>query len=108
MASAVAFYEALGAEIVHGSRDGDWVLLRLGAAEFSLLAHPANPEQQEGQVELNLASVTPLSEVVRYLRARGITPIREATDEAFGSQLQLATPDGLLVKVNYLEPDLYR
>ena len=37
MAATVAFYEALGASVVHGSRDGDWVLLRLGGAEVGLL-----------------------------------------------------------------------
>jgi catechol 2,3-dioxygenase-like lactoylglutathione lyase family enzyme len=108
MAQAVAFYEALGARVVQGSRDGEWVLLRLGGTEFSLLAHPPNPAQHEGLVELNLASTTPLPEVAEHLRARGVTIVREAADEAFGSQLQLAAPDGLLVKVNYLEPELYQ
>lgn len=50
MAASAAFYEALGAQVVHGSRDGDWVLLRLGGAEIGLLAHPPNPEQGEGTV----------------------------------------------------------
>ncbi len=30
------------------------------------------------------------------------------TDEGFGRQLQIKTPDGLLLKINELEPDLYR
>src|SRR5690348_13612712 len=30
MAASVAFYAALGAEVVGGCRDGDWALLRLG------------------------------------------------------------------------------
>lgn len=108
MAQALTFYEALGAQVVQGSRDDDWALLRLGGSEFSLLAHPPNPAQHEGQVELNFASATPLEEVARRLRAGGVTVVQDVTDEAFGSQLQVATPDGLLVKVNYLEPELYR
>lgn len=108
MARAVAFYEALGAQVLQGSRDGDWVLLRLGASEISLLAHPANPDQHEGRIELNFASRTPLADVARHLRARGVAIVQDVTDEAFGSQLQIATPDGLLIKVNYLEPELYR
>jgi len=40
MAASVHFYERLGGEILHGSRDGDWVLMRLADAEIGLLAHP--------------------------------------------------------------------
>ena len=35
MGAAVAFYEALGAEVLHGSRDGDFVLLKVGGAHNS-------------------------------------------------------------------------
>jgi hypothetical protein len=31
MESALDFYPALGARLVHGSRDGDFTLLRVGA-----------------------------------------------------------------------------
>lgn len=108
MAAAVAFYEALGGQVVQGSRDGDWVVVRLGRSEIGLLAHPANPAQHEGHVELNFESKTPLATVARHLRDKGVKIVRDVSDEAFGSQLQLETPDGLLVKVNYLEPELYQ
>ena len=108
MAEAVAFYEALGARLVQGSRDGDWALVQLGESAISLLAHPANPDQHEGRVELNIDSKTPLDEVAWTLRGMGIAIARDAADEAFGSQLQIETPDGLLVKINYLEPELYQ
>ena len=107
MAASVAFYEALGAEVVHGSRDGDWVLLRLGGAEVGLLAHPPNPEQGEGTVELNLVSTGPLEELEERVRAAGVEVVRPTADEAFGRQLQLAAPGGMLVKVNELEPELF-
>ncbi len=107
MSAAVAFYEALGAQLVQGSRDGDWVLLRLGSAELSLLAHPPNPEQNEGVVELNFASDEPLDELETRLSAAGVTIAQPTTDEGFGRQLQLSTPDGLLVKINELDPELY-
>ena len=97
MAASVAFYEALGAQVVHGSRDGDWVLLRLGGTELGLLAHPPNPDQGEGAVELNLVSTGPLPELEERLRATGVEVARPATDEAFGRQLQLAAPGGMLV-----------
>lgn len=107
MAASVAFYEALGGELVHGSRDGDWVLLRLGGAEVGLLAHPPNPDQGEGVVELNLVSTRPLEELEERVRAAGVAVVRPASDEAFGRQLQLAAPGGMLVKVNELEPELF-
>lgn len=108
MAASVAFYEALGGEVAHGSRDGDWVLLRLGGAEVGLLAHPPNPDQGEGVVELNLVSAGPLHELEGRLRAAGVAVTRPTSDEAFGRQLQLTAPGGMLVKVNELEPELYR
>lgn len=107
MASSVTFYESLGGEIVHGSRDGDWVLLRLAGSQVGLLAHPPNPEQHEGIVELNFESSEPLDQVEERLRGAGVTITRPTSDEGFGRQLQLASPDGLLVKIDELQPELY-
>jgi post-segregation antitoxin (ccd killing protein)/predicted enzyme related to lactoylglutathione lyase len=107
MAASVSFYEALGGQVVHGCRDGDWVLLRLGGAEIGLLGHPPNPEQGEGMVELNLVSARPLEELEERVRAAGVDVVRPTGDEAFGRQLQLAAPGGMLVKVNELEPERF-
>jgi len=107
MATAVPFYEQLGASLVHGSRDGDWALLRLGDAHIGLLAHPPNPEQDEGTVELNFEATEPLHRLEDRLRSAGVTIARPTTDEGFGRQLQLSSPDGLLVKINELDPELY-
>ena len=104
MAAAIAFYEALGGDLVVRSRDDDWAQIRIGGAEIGLLAHPANPEQQEGDVELNFESEEPLEGLQARLEAAGIKIARGAADEAFGAQLQLETPDGMLIKINYLDP----
>ena len=63
LGAAIALYEALGATVLQGSRDGDFALLALGSSEFSLLAHPSNPEQRSGDVELNFQAVAPLERV---------------------------------------------
>ncbi len=107
MAASVHFYEQLGGEILHGSRDGDWVLKRLAGAEIGLLAHPPNPVQNEGIVELNFQTHEPLDALEDQLREAGVTIAQPTTDEGFGRQLQLQSPDGLLLKVNELEPELY-
>ena len=107
MAAAVSFYEALGAAVLHGSRDGDWVLLRLGEAQIGLLAHPPNPEQNEGTVELNFEATEPLDQLEDRLRVAGVTIARPTTDEGFGRQLQITSPDGLLVKIDELDPELF-
>jgi catechol 2,3-dioxygenase-like lactoylglutathione lyase family enzyme len=107
MAAAVAFYEALGARVEHGSRDGDFVMLRIGSSRLSLLAHPPNPDQNEGQVELNFETTEDLHIVEARLRATNVTIAQPTTDEAFGRQLQLSAPDGLLIKINQLDQDLY-
>jgi predicted enzyme related to lactoylglutathione lyase len=107
LAAAVAFYEALGARVEHGSRDGDWALLRIGGSRLGLLAHPPNPEQGEGAVELNFQASGPLERVEERLRAAGVDIARPTTDTGFGRQLQLTGPDGLLVKVDELDPERY-
>lgn len=106
MSASVAFYESLGASIVNGSRDGDFVLLALGTAQFSLLAHPPNPEQNEGTVELNFAA-SDLDAVEREVTRAGGEIAMPVSDEGFGRQLRLRAPGGLLVKVNELDPSLY-
>lgn len=107
MSAAVAFYERLGATVAQGSRDGDWVLIAIGGAELSLLAHPPNPEQGEGLVELNFDYHGDLAALEESLRTAGVTIAAPTSDEGFGRQLQLESPDGLLIKLNRLEPELY-
>jgi predicted lactoylglutathione lyase len=104
---AVAFYEALGATVAHGSRDGDFVMMQIGPARLALLAHPPNPEQDEGLVELNFETGEPLDTLEQRLRAAGVAVVQPVTDEGFGRQLQVSTPDGLLVKINELDEELY-
>ena len=106
MPASVAFYESLGATIVNGSRDGDFVLLALGATQLSLLAHPANPEQGEGDVELNFEA-TDLASLEAAVTTAGVEVVSPVTDEGFGRQLQLRAPGGLLIKINELDPELY-
>jgi predicted lactoylglutathione lyase len=108
MAKALEFYSKLGASVLNGSRDGDWALLRFGTTELGLLAHPANPEQNEGQVELNFEYAASLEELEKKLREAGVTIVRPASDEGFGYQLQLESPDGMLIKINQIDPELYR
>ena len=108
MSKALDFFSKLGATLLHGSRDGDWALLRVGTTELGLLAHPANPEQNEGKVELNFEYSDSLEELEKRLRKDGITIARPTGDEGFGYQLQLEGPDGMLVKINQTEPELYK
>ena len=41
------------------------------------------------------------------LRHSGVEIAKPTGDEGFGRQLQVSSPDGLLIKVNELEPELY-
>ena len=108
MSKALDFYTKLGATVLHGSRDGDWALLRIGTTELGLLAHPANPDQNEGKVELNFEYSDSLEELEKRLRKDGVTIARPTGDEGFGYQLQLEDPDGMLVKINQSDPELYK
>lgn len=108
MGRALDFYTKLGATVLNGSRNGDWALLRFGTTELGLLAHPANPAQQEGKVELNFAYAGSLQDLEKQLRENGVTIVRPTGDEGFGYQLQLEDADGMLIKINQIDAELYR
>lgn len=106
MAEAVGFYEALGGELVFGSRDGDWALVSFGDSLLSLLAHPPGDGRRE-TVELQFTCTAPLEKVEAAVRAVDPSWIeRGVGDEAFGRMLILKTPDGLFVKLLELERHL--
>ncbi len=108
MAEALAFYEALGARRLFGSRDQDWALLEVGGAQFGLLAHPPGDGKRE-TVELQFTCDQPLEAVEARMRRLGDRYVeRGVADEAFGRMLKLQTADGLLIKVVEIEPDLVR
>ena len=107
MGKALDFYSKIGANVLNGSRDDDWVLLRFGSTELGLLAHPANPEQKEGEIELNFEYKGSLKDLEKTLREEGVKIARPTGDEGFGYQLQLESPSGMLVKINQLDADLY-
>jgi catechol 2,3-dioxygenase-like lactoylglutathione lyase family enzyme len=107
MAASINFYTALGGVLLTKSRDGDWAQLALGGAEIGLLAHPPNPEQGEGVVELSFTSEGSLDTLQQHLATAGVNIIRGAADESFGAQLQVSTPDGLLIKINEIDPTTF-
>jgi len=107
MAAAVSFYETLGAQVVQGSKDGDWVLLRVAGGDIGLLAHPPNPEQNEGTVELSFQATVPLDQIEERLRAAGAPVTQPVQEVGFGRQLQLTSPGGLLIKIDELDPGLF-
>lgn len=100
MGTAIAFHRSLGAEVINGGADDDFAVVAFGATELALLAHPPNPEQAEGTVELNFVADSDLDAVEDVLRARGVAITGPVTVTGFGRQLQVTTPDGLLVKIN--------
>lgn len=103
--AAVTFWQSLGADVRESDRDGDWALLEVGGAGIVLVAHPPHGEQGAGAVELNCSYVGQLSELEQTLRTAGTTIVQPATEDAFGRQLQVRTPDGLLVKIHERPPD---
>ena len=106
MEQSISFFEALGGTVAFGSRDADWVLLRFGTTELSLLRHPPNTAQGDTELELNFISSTPLEQVESCARQAGLQVIKAASDEFFGRQMILKLASGLLVKVNEIEREL--
>ena len=106
LSTALRFYEGLGAELMFGSRDGDWALIELNGVRMGLLAHPPGDGKKE-TVELQFTSDRPLEEVEDHVRSIDPAYIeRGVADEAFGRMLKLVTSDGLLIKVIEVERDL--
>ena len=106
MADALRFYEALGANLLFGSRDGDWALIDFEGARVGLLAHPPGDGKRE-TVELQFTSSHPLEAIEEQMHGVDVAFIeRGVADEAFGRMLKLRTPDGLLIKVIEVERDL--
>ena len=101
----VDFFERLGGSLLYGSRDGDFALMRFGETELGLLGHPPNPEQGDHPLELNFSAELPLEQIESAVD-RDSSVVQGVSDEAFGRQLLLKTPDGLLVKINQIERDL--
>ena len=100
MAASVAFYQHLGGEVIHGSTDAEWVLMQVGVTQIALVAQPPNTGRGESTVELNFGAVAPLEDLRKRLRGAEMTTHRD-----FGRQLQVRSPDGLLIKISQLEPD---
>jgi catechol 2,3-dioxygenase-like lactoylglutathione lyase family enzyme len=105
VAASIAFYEQLGAEIVHGGRDSEWVLLQLGTVQIGLLARRPDAARGETPVELHFGSAMPLEQLERRLHRAGFPVAEVTTDRDFGEQLRVRTPDGLLIRISQREPD---
>lgn len=104
MAASIGFYEKLGAEVIHGGRDSDWVLLQLGTVQIGLLARPADEARGETPVELHFGAPGPLEQWERRLHRAGVPIAEVAADQGLGEQLCVRTPDGTLVKISQREP----
>jgi len=57
---------------------------------------------------LNFVSTIPLEQLETRARQAGLTLFKAVSDEAFGRQMILRLPSGMLVKVNEIEEDLIR
>jgi Glyoxalase/Bleomycin resistance protein/Dioxygenase superfamily len=107
MGASIAFYERLGAEVVHGDRESDRVLLQLGTTQIGLVACPPSAGEGECTVELNFSAAMPLDKLGETLRREGVAVVEVAGHADFGARLRVRTPDGMLIKIDQLEPDPY-
>jgi catechol 2,3-dioxygenase-like lactoylglutathione lyase family enzyme len=106
LAASIAFYQQLGGEIIHGGRDTAWVLMQLGTTQIVLVARPPDPGRGESAVELTFGAAMPLDEMERRLHQAGVRAAEVTTDHDFGEQLQVRSPDGLLIKISQREPEV--
>jgi catechol 2,3-dioxygenase-like lactoylglutathione lyase family enzyme len=106
LAVSIAFYQQLGGEIIHGDPErSSWVLIQLGPVQIGLIARPPDASRGEAPVELTFGAEIPLDELERRLHHAGFRVAEVTTDEDFGEQLQVRSPDGLLIKISQREPE---
>ena len=60
----------------------------------------------EGKVELNYQTTASLDDIATQLDEAGINNPGPSDAEAFGRQLQVTSPDGLLIKINEIRDDI--
>ena len=104
LAASIAFYRLLGAEVVHGGDDSDWVLMQLGTIQIGLLSRPPDRERGEDTIELTFDASMPLAELEAHLHSAGFPAVGLARDHHYGDQLHVRTPEGLLLKISRREP----
>jgi catechol 2,3-dioxygenase-like lactoylglutathione lyase family enzyme len=97
MAASIAFYEHLGAEIVHGGPDTAWVLMQMSTVQIVLVADGGSG------VDLHFGAAMPLDQLERRLHRAGFPVAEVASDREFGEQLRVQAPDGLVVKISQRE-----
>ena len=105
MAASIAFYEQLGAEVIHGGRDSHWVLMQLGTVQVVLLRRPPDQALGESPVDLTFGAVMPLDQLEQRLHRAGVPVAGMTSDKDFGEQLQVRSPEGLLIKISQREED---
>lgn len=104
---ALTFYRLLGLEDTHNPPSAMWAELRLGDASLGIHYIDTLIDEQPKRVSLNFVSQVPLELLLERLHAKGITPARGITDEAFGRSLIVRDPDGLLIQIDEHDPELY-
>jgi hypothetical protein len=105
MAQSMAFYTAVGAEVLKAGQV--WTEMRLGGAQFAL--HGTEPEEYGRQrLGLALMAYRPLEEIKAALQNAGVPIENDIVDEAFGRSLIIYDPDGLPIQINEHDPSLYR
>jgi catechol 2,3-dioxygenase-like lactoylglutathione lyase family enzyme len=104
---SIEFYRLLGLQLTVEARSGDWAELRLGDAVLALHATDHLPATGRQRVELCFASREPLGDVVDRLAASGVPIERPIVDESFGRTVIVRDPDGLLIQIGELDPELY-
>lgn len=104
MDRALDFYRALGFAVrVQGAV---WSELRLGGAALALHLTDEAPSGPQ-RMGLALSAHRPLEQVLTALKAAGVEPQGEITDEAFGRSVLLRDPDGMPVQINEHDPQLF-
>lgn len=105
---SMRFYEALGLSFQRSSRNRQWMELSARGGVLGLhTAASADPPRKATDVGFVLLTNTPLEDVIGRLAEAGFAVDEPVIDEEFGRSLQVRDPDGLLVRIEEADPELY-
>lgn len=101
-----AFYRALGLDLARRARPGSWLELQPAGGLLGL--HKSGADGT-GRVELCLVAEAPLERVRDRLLGSGCPPERvgDIVDQEFGRSMEVVDPDGVRVRVDEHDHELY-
>lgn len=106
VAATRAFYAGLGLVTSPGEAGDVWALLTADASALGVHGAAHSQGRAPGTVELGLLTDEPLDDVAARLAGAGYAC--ELVEENFGRSVRVTDPDGVVVQIQHIDPEVVR